>query len=323
MNNLSLIPLSNEENALLFGELEPVDIKRRYKIHNDGSHYVGTMCLPYSPRGSSIKGIKSNKVKFFESLYAAANKQELEGVKFTEYLRKKLLEAYPETNNVDGFIEEHTTRLRINSFKRKKRLKRKAYLNPWNYFVTFTYDDKKQSAESFRKKLRRCLSNLHTKHGWRYMGVWEKGSDTDRLHFHALVYVPEGEMIGKIEEITDYSTRQHKMQTIHRNTHFYKRFGRNDFEPLSELGLHQGRSVDYLVKYIDKSGERIVYSRGVPMDFCKELGSDDIMAEIPAYVPKYVLFDDVIEYSRDVWHFEPLQLSFADVKPQRKRRYIS
>ena len=111
MENVSLLPLSKEEEALLFGDSEPKNVKRRYKIHNDGSHYVGTMCLPrclWYQRNPRLA--RSKKVVFFESLFLAANKLELKGVKFSDYIREKLLEAYPEMKNVDGFIEEHTKR---------------------------------------------------------------------------------------------------------------------------------------------------------------------------------------------------------------------
>ena len=64
-------------------------------------------------------------------------------------------------------------------------------MNRWNYFVTFTYDPKKHTAESFNKKLRKCLSNLHTRRGWKYMGVFEEGFENGTLHFQALLYVPK------------------------------------------------------------------------------------------------------------------------------------
>lgn len=60
--------------------------------------------------------------------------------------------------------------------ERRKRFMRKAYLNRFNYFATFTYDDKKHTEESFRKKLKTCLNHLANRNGWKYMGVWERGA---------------------------------------------------------------------------------------------------------------------------------------------------
>ena len=81
MENVSLLPLSKDEEALLSGDLEAKNVRRRYKIHNDGSHYVGTM-LPRFPRyRSNLWVARSKKAVFFESLYLAANKLELKGVR--------------------------------------------------------------------------------------------------------------------------------------------------------------------------------------------------------------------------------------------------
>lgn len=195
----------------------------------------------------------------------------------------------------------------------KKRFRRKAYLNKWNYFVTITYDDKKHDEESFRKKLRRCLSNLHTRRGWKYMGVFEHAPETRRLHFHALMYIPDGEMIGNVAELRDYSTAQGQMQITHSNTFFADSFGRNDFEQLNEQELRHGGTINYLLKYISKTGERIVYSRGIPTAICMKVKDKDIATSMEDYVTKYLLFDDVIKYERDIARYKTKQMTFIDI----------
>lgn len=77
------------------------------------------------------------------------------------------------------------------------------------------------------------------------MGVFERAPETGRLHFHALLYVLDGEMIGTITEKQDYSTKQHKMQTTHENDFFAERFGRNDFAELSAGELQHGNTIGY------------------------------------------------------------------------------
>ena len=119
--------------------------------------------------------------------------------------------------------------------------------------MTFTYNDKFHDEDTFRRKLRRCLSNLHTRRGWRYMGVFERAPETGRLHFHGLLYVPAGEMLGKLEEKTDYSTAQGKMQTHNENSFFERWYGRNDFEEITPSQLEYGDSVEYILKYIGKT----------------------------------------------------------------------
>ena len=135
------------------------------------------------------------------------------------------------------------------------------------------------------------------------MGVFEYAPETGRLHFHGLLYVPSGQMIGKITEIKDYSTAQGKMQITHINSFFAEGFGRNDFEELNSMELKKGNTLNYLLKYIGKTGERIVYSRGIPTEICKTLSEREIVGEMKDFVAKFVLFDDTIDWERDIMHY--------------------
>ena len=87
----------------------------------------------------------------------------------TAYIKAGMVKVFPEYEELDDSIDEKIKRKRNNWQHRKKRFCRKAYLNRWNRFLTITYDDKKHTEETFRKKLRKCLSNLHTRRGWKYM----------------------------------------------------------------------------------------------------------------------------------------------------------
>ena len=53
-----------------------------------------------------------------------------------------------------------------------------------------------------------------------------------------------------------------KMTITRINTFFENGFGRNDFRPVNEKEITHGNTINYLLKYISKSGEKIVYSRG-------------------------------------------------------------
>ena len=218
--------------------------KKTYKIYNDGENYVATLCCQ---RKLSLKlglsvahNSRSDKDILFDSLYFQAIKSGLnfkrkdDKLAMIEYIRTGVLKLFPDFENVDEWITKKIKRSLNNLQHRKKRFRRKAYLNRWNYFVTFTYDDKKQTEETFKKKLRKCLSNLHTRRGWNYMGVFEYAPETGRLHFHGLLYVPDGEMVGNVVEKRDWSTAQQKMQTTFENSFFAETFGRNDFKELSE-----------------------------------------------------------------------------------------
>ncbi len=254
----------------------------------------------------------------FDSLYFQAFKQGLKYKKdnsaMFEYIKIGILKLYDETPELDDYITDKIKRKLNNLHHRKKRFRRKANLNNWNYFVTFTYDDTKQTAETFKKKLRKCLSNLHTRRGWKYMGVFENAPETGRLHFHGLIYVPAGEMLGTITEKQDYSTAQGKIQTRNENDFFAETFGRNDFCEVSKSEMKNGKRTEYIIKYIGKTNERICYSRGIPTEICKEIDGDDIITEMRDFGVKFILFDNVIDWERDIMRFRyNKQMSVTDL----------
>lgn len=250
----------------------------------------------------------------FDSLYVYANRLGLKAGDTFEHIKAGLLKLFPDTPELDTYITDRIEKKARNFYARKKRFRRKGNLNRWTHFVTFTYDDQKQTAETFRKKLRKCLSNLHTRRGWRYMGCFEEAPETGRLHFHGLFYIPDGQMIGTIEEKEDYSVSQGKMQTRYENDFFMKSFGRNDFKEISMQELKQGKTLEYILKYIEKTGERIVYSRGIPTQVCKVLPAREIVGKMQDFCTKFVLFDDSIEWERDVMHYtRRKQLTIIDI----------
>ena len=296
-----------------FDESQPPAETPYYKIYNDGGHYIATRCVRSQKKPPEHKHKREDIDILFDSLYSAAMQDGLKGDEMAAYIKAGILLLFSDYPALDKYIAEKIERKLHNLYARKKRFRRKANLNRWNYFVTFTYADDKQDEYSFRCKLRKCLSNLHTRRGWRYMGVFERAPETGRLHFHGLLYIPDGEMIGTITEKTDYSTAQGKMQTTHENDFFQKTFGRNDFEELNEMELKHGQTLNYLLKYIGKTGERIVYSRGIPTEIYRKLNGDEIITEMQDFCTKYILFDDVISWERDIMHFKYKQVSMIDL----------
>ena len=283
------------------------------KIYNDGGHYIATRCYRSQMRAAPHKTQRDAIDILFDGLYKTAMQEDLRKDALTAYIKAGLEKLFAEYTDLDGYIADKLEKARRNLYARKKRFRRKGYLNKWNYFVTLTYDDGKQSEDTFRKRLRVCLSHLHTRRGWRYMGVFERAPETGRLHFHGVFYVPEGEMIGTIEEKSDYSTAQGRMQTRHENDFFVDRFGRNDFEELNEMELRHGQTLNYVLKYISKTGERIVYSRGIPTEIYREVEDDEIVTEMQSYGTKYILWDNVITWEHDVMCYHRRQMTFADL----------
>lgn len=327
MNTATLTPIDDWGDCpfpFFNDEPQPPD-ERYYKIYHDGGHLIATPLFRSQAKRPPKNPAREDIDILFDSLFCAAVRQGLNNFdrsrrkyrdtrKMTEFIRAGMEKLFADYPDLDGYIEKKIERKYHNIGVRKKRFRRKAYLNRWNYFVTFTYDDKKHTPETFRRKLRKCLSNLHTRRNWRYMGVFEYAPETGRLHFHGLLYVPDGEMISRLTEKKDYSTAQGQMQITHSNDFFAESFGRNDFEEINEMAIEHGRTPDYILKYIEKQDERIVYSHGIPTEICKKVTDTDIITSFVDYVEKYVLFDNVISWEKDVMHFtKHKQMTIIDI----------
>lgn len=260
------------------------------KVYNDGSHYIAIPQIKQSwkkrKRANSQSSKELEQKKVFEKSYNE-NKDKNKKEKI-ENINKELKEHFESEEQLQNFVNENLERKKRNLIERRKRLYRKAYLQVWSYFCTFTYDDNKLNEEEFRKKLCNSFKKLSYRKGWKYIGVWERSPINKRLHFHGIFYIPT--MIGELIEQRDYSTKNHRMQTTYQNTYFLERFGRNDFEEINPQNLSQ--SISYITKYIEKSEERIVYSKNIPTYFISDILDDDIVCTIGQEDRKLLLFDD-------------------------------
>lgn len=267
---------------------------RLCKVYADGSHYVASQVFPPRKTDRSPR-FKTSFDEEFDRLYFSCLKSGLRCETLKRHLMDSLSILFPDDALIENKIDEKIRAKKHNLYARKKRFRRKALLNEWNYFVTFTYSDDLHDEDSFKRSLRKCLSNLHTRRGWKYMGVFERAPQTGRLHFHGLFYVPKGEMIGELIEKHDYSKKHHKRVLTVSNSFFDNRFGRSDFSSIDSFELKNGQTLNYILKYIEKSDERIIYSRGIPTEFFLNIYDDDISAEMFDFVLKFVLYDDVVE----------------------------
>ena len=188
------------------------------------------------------------------------------------------------------YIDEGFERKYRNLICRRIRMIRKANLARFNYFCTFTFDPQKHTEDSFRKKLKSCLSTFCTRKGWKYMGVWERSPEKKRLHFHGLFAIPENTLSDELKEVRDYSVKTKHVQKSVQCEYFTKRFGRNDFKELDPRLL--GASIKYLLKYIEKSGERIVYSKGLYQYLISDIMDEDVLCRMGQEDKKLLLFDN-------------------------------
>ncbi len=266
------------------------------KLYSDGHHLVGTKIIKRLKIKKNVNTAEYlYKKELFNEFYNSVKELNYNFKQTLQIILDNMREILSNSKDLDLFCNYQLKCKYKLYYNRVKRFKRKVYLNKWNYFITITYDDKKHTEESFRKTLKKCLSNFHTRRKWNYIGVFEFSPKKNRLHFHAIMYIPETEMVGTFEQIKDYNTEDKKIQITNSNSFFLKKFGRNDFEPISQQSLKFGNIVNYLIKYISKSGEKFFYSRGVPSEINKFVNDDDIVSNYYDYVEKFVLFDDCIE----------------------------
>lgn len=258
------------------------------KVRFDGSHYIAVDSNAYPKhKRKSIKPPIMAEKEEFEKAYSASRtlpKRERE-----KYIGKALDSFFETKEEKQEFIARETQKKNRNYIVRRMRLWRKINQQQWNYFCTFTYADSKHTEESFRKGLSICLRHLASRKGWKYIGVWERGVSTERLHFHGIFVIPE--MIGELIEVLDYDTKHRRKQKSIQNTHFNEKFGRSDFKVV-EHRSDIADTVKYILKYIEKTGEKIVYSRGLPMYFRSDVASEDIICFMDEEHRKAILADN-------------------------------
>ena len=219
------------------------------KIYNDGSHFIAIPPENFTSGKHKKQPLKKataqdTKKQAFETAYKES--QSLHKRERKKYIAEKLQGEFETAEQAKAYTEQNIERKKINAAKRRTRLWRKVRLQSWNYFVTFTFDSAKHDENTFKETLRNTLKHAVSRNGWKYIGVFERSPEKERLHFHGVFHIPQ--MIGELIETKDYSTQQHKMQTTFQNTHFLKQFGRNDFEPLGRKE-EVTQSVRYLLKY--------------------------------------------------------------------------
>ena len=259
------------------------------KVYFDGSHYIAIPHTeqPWKRRKRNICRDK-NEEKVKEILESKKDKVKSEKIKETvEEIDKEVKDIEKSKEIVKKVLDKE----KRNQIVRLTRLYRKVNLQQWTHFCTFTYDSKKLSEEEFKKKLLNCLRHLSSRKGWKYIGVWERSPINNRLHFHGIFVIPK--MIGEIIETKDYSTKTHKMQITYQNTFFLERFGRNDFREIENNSLVY-QAVSYILKYIRKTGEKVIYSKHLQTYFVSDILEKDVVCKIGQEDRKLLLFDDFL-----------------------------
>lgn len=264
------------------------------KVYFDGSHYIGIphTTQPWKKRKQGYIEKNKTEEQIKEIYKDSTGETKKEKIKNTiEEINKEINDIEKSTQLVNETLEKE----KRNKIVRYTRLVRKLRLQEWTHFCTFTYDSNKLTEDEFRIKLLNCLRHLAHRKKWKYVGVFERSPDLKRLHFHGIFLIPQ--MVGEIIETKDYSTKIHKMQIAHQNTFFLNKFGRNDFRVIDKYGIED--AIKYITKYITKTGEKVIYSRGLQTYFITDIIEKDVVCTIGQEDRKILLFDNFTCFNFD------------------------
>lgn len=295
LRNMSLDELS--------GKYAPEPLES-HKMHFDGTHYVTSK--EGEKRGTKrIKKPETQWDKIFTIVYEQGKREGVKPSGIANYIYGYMKDGYcypdedPDMKPLRSFIRDKLFNISQAKLGRARRFRYKSGFVRWNYFITITYSDKLISEQDFYKSLKKQFGNLRTRHGWKIAGAFERGKKTNRLHFHGLVHVPDGELMGELKEVKTFDFDEHRMKIIHQNLYFSVRYGRNDFEPIDSSNRSLiNKKIGYIQKYIQKSGERMFYSRGIPCHVLMKIKRSDVAVimthKIRGVVNNYVLFNDAV-----------------------------
>lgn len=260
--------------------LDDFDVENEGEVNEEIEHKERTKTI-------EVERVLTKK-EYFEELYA--EHWNLPRKERKKLIIEKMIPLFENEEECTIFVNANIERKQRNLVCRRVRLSRKTYLANFNYFCTFTYDNAKHTEESFRQKLTDTFKKLVYRKGWKYEGVWERSPEKNRLHFHGLFEIPEGTMPGEFITVKDYSPIKDRVQVTNQSTYFNERFGRTTFEELDPQTI--GPAIAYLVKYIEKTGEKIVYSKNLPQYFISDIMDDDVVCRIGQEEKKLLLSDD-------------------------------
>ena len=128
---------------------------RAAKISFDGSHYIATPKENF-PQGKKRRRSshptseqEAERKEQFETAYRES--QQLPRKERKDYVNQAMKVKIPDEEQRQEFVERNSERKKINAIRRKVRLSKKANLQTWNFFCTFTYSPIR--TRSIRKKV--------------------------------------------------------------------------------------------------------------------------------------------------------------------------
>lgn len=154
------------------------------KVYYDGCHYIAIphttrpprksvkppdeeFVVPVQEQANSLHSSQESRTvtrkELFEESYKEA--QSLPKKERKEFIAEKMGVVFQNKEGVEEYVEANIRRKKNNLISKRIRMMRKANLQEFNYFCTFTYDDKKHNEQSFRKKLSKTFWNMSKRKG--------------------------------------------------------------------------------------------------------------------------------------------------------------
>lgn len=218
-------------------------------------------------------------------------------------------------NMIYDYVDMRDNSARSAVYSRIKRFGRKALLNrdKFNYFVTFTRDDKCFDDESlWQSTLVRRFSNLADRYDIKFMGCFERGSCTNRLHFHALVSVPDISVLGDFSSVRRKSDSDGLWHVVNENVDFRKKFGENEWDNIQGASVEEFHRVfSYVFKYVTKMPVKFYYSRYLPSEVFRFVDFDNVYFSGEDSVEKFYLNDDSVLSSECTLYLRPVTEIFG------------
>ena len=277
-------------------------MKYTCKITHDGSHFVASIPNSRSKGGGGYHPRRKD-AELFDEYYVKAQREGISERNIASWIEENIMME----RDISEWIPSERCRELLKNKKRSEHLRYKRYqgklfLTNFNWYVTFTYDSKKETEESFVKRLKRCFSNFKCREDWRVVAVPEDGEENGRRHWHCFLRIPDGNMVGELFLNKAYSTKRKKYETWTDNTYFNKRFGNSVWKAINKSDLkHGGALRGYLLKYLRKSGNKMYYSRDLPHELVREIDTDtDVSCTYFNHGYKAVLFDSVVNKETDM-----------------------
>lgn len=107
---------------------------------------------------------KITRRQLFDELYEEC--KSLRKRERKKYIYDRMKQYFANAEAAKQYVDGQFDRLKRNAIAKRVRLVRKVNLQTFNYFCTFTYDGKKHTEESFRKKLSDTFKKMCYRRKW-------------------------------------------------------------------------------------------------------------------------------------------------------------